>query len=78
MKATGTLRLVVAIGGETTGVIVETPKNEYELDFRNEKKLARKLPSVDGKVVVVEGTLETIQGTEKERKIIVATSLEAK
>jgi len=79
MKLTGTLRIVVAIGGETTGIIVETTKNdEYELDFSKNKKLAQKLQALEGKQVIVEGTLEIRQGVEKERKIIITTSLEGK
>jgi hypothetical protein len=69
---------IVAIGGETTGTIIRTKDDKYELDFGKDKKLKKKAEKLDGKAVVVTGTLVVRKGVEvKERKIIIVTKLEA-
>jgi hypothetical protein len=70
---------VVAIGGETTGVVVETEKEgSYELDLGKDKELRDKADKLDGKAVVVAGTLTVRKGVEvKERRIIAVGSLKA-
>jgi hypothetical protein len=74
---TGTLQTgVVAIGGETTGVTVKTKKGTFELDFGTDKKLRNQADKLNGKAVVVTGTLEVRKGVEvKERKIIRVSAL---
>ena len=49
----GTLRTgIVAIGGETTGTIIETKEGKYELDFGTDKDLRKKAEELNGKMVV--------------------------
>lgn len=78
VELTGTLRTgIVAIGGETTGVILETKEGKYELDFGKDKELRQKAGKLNGKTVQVAGTLEIRKGVEvKERKIVIVTRLE--
>jgi hypothetical protein len=78
VRVTGTLQIgVVAIGGETTGIVIQAKKATYEVDLGNDKKLRRKADKLDGKKVVVTGKLTVRQGIEvPERRIIVVTSLE--
>ena len=71
---------IVAIGGETTGTIIETKDGSFELDFAKNKEgkaLLAKAEKLNGKMVDVSGTLEIRKGVEvKERKIITVTKLE--
>ena len=54
----GTLRTgIVAIGGETTGTIIETKEGKYELDFGTDKDLRKKAEELNGQMVVVTGEL---------------------
>lgn len=78
VELTGTLRTgIVAIGGETTGAIIETKKGKFELDFGKQKELRQKAEKLNGKAILVVGTLEIRKGVEvKERKIVSVTSLE--
>ena len=49
----GTLRTgIVAIGGETTGTIIETKEGKYELDFGTDKDLRKRAEELNGKMVV--------------------------
>ena len=67
---------VVAIGGETTGTEIETKAGRYELDLRGDKELLKTAAKLDGKEVVVTGTLELRKGVEvKERRIITVVTL---
>jgi hypothetical protein len=67
---------IVAVGGETTGTEVETKDGKYELDLSGDKDLQKKAEGLDGKEVVVKGTLEVRKGVEvKERKIIKVAEL---
>jgi hypothetical protein len=77
VEMTGTLKTgIVAIGGETTGTIIETKKGTYELDFGDNKELRKKAASLNGKKVSIEGTLTVRPGVEiKERRIIKVTVL---
>lgn len=74
----GTLRTgIVAIGGETTGTILQTKDGTFELDFGKNKDLRQKAEKLNGKTVMVTGTLEVRKGVEiKERRIITVASLE--
>ncbi len=79
VEVKGTLRTgVVAIGGETTGVVVATKGGTYELELGKDKALRRQAEKLNGKAVLVAGTLEVRKGVEvKERRIITVTSLAA-
>jgi hypothetical protein len=69
---------IVAIGGETTGTVIDTDKGRFELDLGNNKELRAKAERLDGKAVVVKGTLTIRKGVEvKERRILAVRSLEA-
>lgn len=78
VELTGKLRTgIVAISGETTGTIIETKKGKFELDFGKQKELRQKAEKLNGKTVLVIGTLKIRSGVEvKERKIVSVTSLE--
>lgn len=79
VEMTGTLKTgIVAIGGETTGTILKTKKGTYELDFGKDKELRARAEKLNGKEVVVSGTLVIRKGVEvKERKIITVKTLKA-
>jgi hypothetical protein len=57
---------IVAIGGETTGVILKTINGTYELKFKDNAE-AKKF---DGKMVRIKGGLSTWTGTERTRFVI--------
>jgi hypothetical protein len=80
IEARGTLQTgVVAIGAETTGIVVKTKQGTYELDLGADKDLLKQADQLNGKAVRVAGTLEIRKGVEvKERRIIKkVTKLEA-
>jgi hypothetical protein len=75
----GVLRTgVVAVGGETTGVTITAKKITWELSFDKNAELQRAAEKLDGKQVVVQGSLERRAGVEvKERWIVTVTGLAA-
>jgi len=75
---TGTLRTgMMAIGGETTGVLLETSAGTFELDLRQSEEANAKAESLNGKKVVVTGDYRPRAGVEvKERRIIVVRTLQ--
>ena len=77
MELTGKLsHPVFAIGGETTGTVIETKKETYELDLGGKKDLVKRVEELKGKQVVVLGTLKVVKGVEiPERKIIMVTEI---
>lgn len=79
MEFKGKLRTgIVAIGGETTGTILETKDGRLELDLGKDKELRKMADNLNGKAVVVTGILQVRKGVEvKERKIITVVSLKA-
>ena len=79
VEVKGTLRTgIVAIGGETTGTVIDTKEGRYELELGKNKELRDKAERLNGKPVVVAGTLEIRKGLAvKERKIITVASLKA-
>lgn len=81
VDVTGRLQTgIMAIGGETTGVVITIPgQGRYELDIRGNKELQTTADTLNGKQVRVKGTLSVKQGVEvKERRIIkVETLVEA-
>ena len=69
---------IMAIGGETTGIIVATEKGTWELDLGSGEELLKLAGILNGKVVVVRGASERREGVEiKERHIIKVAGLEA-
>jgi hypothetical protein len=67
---------IVAIGGETTGTVIATKDGKFELDFGKDKEMRAKAKQLNGKTVVVTGTLTVRKGVEvKERKIVIVTTL---
>ncbi len=80
VEFTGKLKTgIMAIGGETTGTIIETKDGKYELQLGKNAELRAKADKLNGKQVTVTGTLVVRPGVEvKERKIVtVATLTEA-
>jgi acetyl esterase/lipase len=68
---------IVAIGGETTGTIIQTDKGSFELDLGSGKELRAKAERLAGKTVVVKGTLTIRKGVEiRERRIVTVRVLE--
>jgi hypothetical protein len=75
----GTLQTgIMAIGGETTGVILETGEGSpYELDLGSNEELRKLAEKLNGKKVVVQGDYKPRPGVEvSERRIIEVKSLE--
>jgi hypothetical protein len=74
----GTLRTgLVAIGGETTGTMVTARGARWELDLSRWPGGPAAAQSLDGRRVVVKGSLEVRPGVERrERAIVTVTSLE--
>lgn len=79
VTVSGILRTgAIAIGGETTGTTVTAEGITWELDFGKNKVLAEAAKKLDGKKVVVQGTLERRPGVEvKERRIVTVSELRA-
>ena len=75
----GTLRTgVMAIGGETTGTMVTARGAKWDLDLTRLPEGRQKAEALDGRAVLVKGTLEIRPGVERrERAIVTVTSLEA-
>lgn len=76
-EKTGTLETgIVAIGGETTGVVVHTKSGDWDLDFHNGKELEKLADALNKKVVIVSGRCRTVEGVEKPgRNVIEVTHL---
>jgi hypothetical protein len=77
---TGALKTgVVAIGGETTGIVITVGDKTYDLDLHADKTLTQASTTLAGKQVTVTGYLTIKKGVEiKERQIIVVSTLKAK
>ena len=75
----GTLRTgIMAIGGETTGTVVSARGAKWDLDLTQLPEGRKKAEALDGRAVLVKGTLEIRPGVERrERAIVTVTSLEA-
>jgi hypothetical protein len=78
VEVRGTLRSgMVAIGGETTGTVIKARGATWELDLRQLPGGMARAESLDGRTVVVKGSLEVRRGVERgERTIVSVTSLE--
>jgi hypothetical protein len=72
---TGTLRTgVLAVGGETTGTTVTAKKIRFELEFGKNQALREAAEKLDGKKVVVQGSLERRTGVEVRQRLIVTVT----
>lgn len=70
------LHPVFAIGGETTGTVIETKKGTYELDLGKSKELLKQVEALKGKQVLVRGILKAVKGIEvPERRIVTVSGL---
>lgn len=68
----GTLHTgIMAIGGETTGTTVSARGVTWELDLGSRPELAARADSLNGRRVVVAGTLEARAGVERRQRFIV-------
>ncbi|HYT94217.1 MAG TPA: hypothetical protein VEL76_36210 [Gemmataceae bacterium] len=65
---------VFAIGGETTGTVIETKKGTYELDLGGKKELLKQVEALNGKQIVVRGTLKVVKGLEIPKRQIITVS----
>jgi hypothetical protein len=74
----GTLRTgIMAIGGETTGTVVTARGANWDLDLTRIPDGRQRAESLDGRPVLVKGSLEIRPGVERrERAIVTVTSLE--
>jgi len=77
VKLTGTVKTgIAAIGGETTGTIIETKDGNYELQVS--KELRKEVDALNKKLAEVTGTLETKKGLAvKLRKIVTVETIKA-
>ena len=67
----GTLHAgMMAIGGETTGIVIQTAQGRFELQPATEA-MRKEIEALDGKEVVVTGTLTTKAGVEVARRQII-------
>lgn len=71
----GTLRTgMMAIGGETTGTVVSARGATWELDLTSLPQGRQRAESLDGRRVLVKGSLEIRPGVERRERAIVAVS----
>ena len=79
VTVTGTLRTgIFAIGGETTGATITARGITWGLEFGTSAALRKTAQKLNGKQVLVQGSLERRKGVEiKERWIVTVTQLQA-
>jgi calcineurin-like phosphoesterase family protein len=69
---------MAAIGGETTGTVIKVGDLSWDLDLGENKVLQELAERLNGKTVLIKGTLMRIKGTERgERNVVVVESLSA-
>lgn len=69
---------IMAIGGETTGVVITANGVTWELDFSNAPNCKKRSKSMNGKVVVVKGELSVKRGVEiRQRWIVKVESIQS-
>jgi hypothetical protein len=69
---------MAAIGGETTGVVMKVGDLSLELDLGENRALQELSERLNGKTVLIKGTLKRIKGIERgERDVVVVESLSA-
>ena len=75
----GTLRTgIMAVGGETTGTTVTARGVTWELDLRARPEWKARADALNGRRVMVTGSLEVRPGVERrQRSIVTVKSLEA-
>jgi hypothetical protein len=75
----GTLETgVIAIGGETTGIVVRSAGSAWELDLGGNAELKQQAEQLNGKTVVVTGVYRRQKGVEiPERHIVAVATLVA-
>jgi hypothetical protein len=67
---------IMAIGGETTGIIIKAGDWSWDLDLGTDRQLHELAARLHGKTAVVRGTLKRISGIERgERHVVVVESL---
>jgi hypothetical protein len=67
---------VIAIGGETTGVIMKAGDLSWDLDLGTNRQLHELAERLHGKTALVRGTLKRVSGIERgERDVVVVESL---
>jgi outer membrane protein OmpA-like peptidoglycan-associated protein len=74
---TGRVRTgMMAIGGETTGILLVTDRDQIELQPADQA-MRQRLQDLNGKTVTIRGTLETVRGVEiRSRRIIKVTDIQ--
>ena len=79
VEVTGKLETgVVAIGGETTGIVVRAPDGVWELDCGQDAELKRTCEKLNGEKVRVVGKARKVPGVEgPERRLIRVAKLTA-
>ena len=61
---------MMAIGGETTGIVLVTDRDQLELQPADQA-MRQRLQELNGKIVTIRGTLETFRGVEiRTRRVI--------
>ncbi|MAI73693.1 MAG: hypothetical protein CMM01_22730 [Rhodopirellula sp.] len=71
VRVRGTLKHgIFALGGETTGTTIRFGKTIWELDLRNEKTVGSAVERLNGKPIVVTGSLRTQKGVEIAKRTI--------
>ena len=75
----GTLRTgIVAIGGETTGTTITAKGITWELEFGKNAAIRKSAEKLNGKKVIVKGSLERRKGVEiRQRWIVTVKGLRA-
>ena len=75
----GTLRTgIVAIGGETTGTTITANGITWELEFGKNAAIRKSAEKLNGKKVIVKGSLERRKGVEiRQRWIVTVKGLRA-
>jgi putative heme-binding domain-containing protein len=69
---------LAAVGGETTGTVIEAEGLTWELDLGQDKDLIARAEKLSGKTAVVKGDLTVRKGVEvRQRTIVKVTSLKA-
>ena len=62
---------IMAIGGETTGVIIKAGDVSWELDLGTNRQLHELAERLNGKTALVRGILKRIRGVERGERVVV-------
>ena len=67
---------MVAIGGETTGTVITVGGSSWDIDLGKNKVLQELAERLNGKAVLIKGTLMRIKGIARgERDVVIVESL---